>query len=383
MQQAAETSPNASRVEDMKVAAPKRKPPVVLMGILAIGLLVGGVYGGKWWMHRQAFVSTEDAQVAGNLITVSSRVPGRIGQLLVDEGQQVKAGQVVAVLDDTDFKAQLAQSEAGLAVARTGLKTSETGVSLQSTQTSTQIAQADSAVRAARAALTTAEANAEKAHADLVRIERLFEAGGISKQAYEAAKTGATAADSGVTATKSQLRSAEEGLRLANAGTQAVTIKRGGVETVQAQIAQAQAAVNLARLQLDHATITAPVDGVIARRMSNVGEQVSPGQGLFSLTETDKVWIASYIEETTISRVREGADVEVHIDAYPGKTFHGKVQQVGSVTGGQFSLLPANNAAGNFTKVVQRIPVKIAVEDQAHALKPGMSAVIDIDARSL
>ncbi|HEY9898202.1 MAG TPA: HlyD family secretion protein [Pantanalinema sp.] len=383
--QTAESSANGNAptpVEDLKVTS-KRKPPVVLMGVLAVALAVGGVYGGKWWTHRQAFVSTEDAQVAGNLITVSSRVPGRIAQLLVDEGQQVEAGQVVAVLDETDFKAQLAQAEAGLAVARTGLKTSETGVSLQSTQTSTQIAQAESAVRAARAALNTAEANAEKAHADLSRIERLFAAGGISRQAYEAAKTGATAAESGVTAATSQLSSATEGVRLANAGTQAVTIKRGGVETVQAQIAQAQAAVDMAKLQLSHATLTAPVSGVIARRMSNVGEQVSPGQGLYSLTETDKVWIASYIEETYIRRVQQGAPVDVHIDAYPGKTFHGKVQQVGSVTGGQFSLLPANNAAGNFTKVVQRIPVKIAVEDQGHQLKPGMSAVIDIDARTL
>ncbi|MBO9540744.1 HlyD family secretion protein [bacterium] len=381
----AESSTNGQApapVEDLKVT-PKRKPPVVLMGVLAIGLVIGGVYGGKWWTHRQAFVSTEDAQVAGNLITVSSRVPGRIGQLLVDEGQQVQAGQVVAVLDETDFKAQLAQAEAGLAVAKTGLKTSETGVSLQSAQTTSQIAQAEAGVRAARAALTSAEASAEKAHADLSRVERLFEAGGISKQAYEAAKTGATAADSALTAAKSQLSSAQEGLRLANAGTQAVSIKRGGVETVQAQIAQAEAAVNLAKLQLAHATITAPVSGVIARRMSNLGEQVAPGQGLYSLTETDKVWISSYIEETYIRRVHQGAPVDIRIDAYPGKTFHGKVQQVGSVTGGQFSLLPANNAAGNFTKVVQRIPVKIAVEDQGHELKPGMSAVIDIDARTL
>lgn len=363
-------------------APARRKPPVALIGILAVGLVVGGVFVAKWWSHRQAFVSTEDAQVASNLVTVSSRVPGRLAVLLVDEGQEVKAGQVVAKLDDTDFKAQLAQAEAALAVAKTGLKTSETGVSLQSAQSTTQIAQAESAVRAARAGLATATANAQKAQADLARVEKLYAAGGVSQQTLEAARTAATATEAGVTAAKSQVSSAEEGLRMAQAGTQQVSIKRGGVETVQAQIALSEAGVNTARLTLDHATITAPVDGIIARRVANVGEQVAPGQGIFSITETDKVWVQAYIEETHIRRVQPGAPVEIRVDAFPKVPFHGKVTQVGAVTGSQFSLLPQNNAAGNFTKVVQRLPVKIAVEDSAHQLKPGMSAVIDIDART-
>ncbi|HEY9855569.1 MAG TPA: HlyD family secretion protein, partial [Stenomitos sp.] len=363
-------------------APAKRKPPVPLLVVLGVGLVVGGGYGAKWWSHRQAFVSTEDAQVASNLVSISSRVPGRLAVLLVDEGQEVKAGQVIAKLDDTDFKAQLAQAEAALAVAKTGLKTSETGVSLQSAQSSTQIAQAESGVRAAKAGLATATANAEKARADLSRVEKLYAAGGVSQQMLEAARTAATATEAGVTAAKSQLSSVEEGLRMAQAGTQQVSIKKGSVETVQAQIAQAEAGVNMAKLALDHATITAPVDGIVARRIANVGEQVAPGQGIYSVTETDKVWIQSYIEETNIRRVHPDADVEVHVDAFPKETFHGKVTQIGAVTGSQFSLLPQNNAAGNFTKVVQRIPVKITVEDGQHQLKPGMSAVIDIDSRS-
>lgn len=360
----------------------KRKPPVPLLIVLGLGLLAGGVYGAKWWAHRQAYVSTDDAQVAGNLVTVSSRVSGRLAQLLVDEGQSVKAGQVVAQLDDTDFKAALAQAQAGLAVVRTGLKSSETGVSLQSAQTSTQIVQAVSAMQAAQASLAAAQANANKAHSDRVRVERLFEAGGTSKQALEGARTAATAADSAVTAAENQLRSAKEAVRMARANTQSVTIKQGGVETTQAQIAQAQAAVKVAQLQLDHATVTSPVDGTVARRMANAGEQVSPGQGIFSITQSNDVWIAAYIEETHIRRVRPGSDVEVHIDAFPKATFHGKVALVGSATGGSFSLLPSNNAAGNFTKVVQRIPVKVTVEDPSHQLKPGMSADIDIDAQT-
>lgn len=374
-------APSNGRPPEAPSAPGKRKPPVALIAVVAVALIGGGVYGAKWWIHRQAFVSTDDAQVSGNVVNVSSRVPGHIAQLLVDEGQNVKANQVVAKLDDTDFKAQLAQAQAALAVAETGLRTSQTGVFLQSTQSSTQLAQAQSAVRAAQAGLATAEANDERAHADLKRLQRLYAAGGISEQALEAARTGATAADSGVTAASSQLKSSQEAMRLAQAGTQQVAIKQGGVQTVQAQIAAAQAAVNSAQLQLDHTTITSPVDGVVARRMANVGEQVQPGQGLFAITQTNDVWVSAYVEETNIRRVHQNAPVDVHVDAYPKETFHGRVQDVGSVTGAQFSLLPQNNAAGNYTKVVQRIPVKVTVDDPKHQLKPGMSAVIDIDAR--
>jgi membrane fusion protein (multidrug efflux system) len=160
-----------------------------------------------------------------------------------------------------------------------------------------------------------------------------------------------------------------------------VTIKQGGVSTVQAQIKQAEAAVQSARLQLAHTTIAAPAEGLMVRKIAHAGEQVAPGQAIYAVAETDHVWVTAYIEETNIRRVREGAPVDVEIDAFPHRKFEGKVAFVNAVTGGQFSLLPANNAAGNFTKVVQRIPVKIAVSDPNHELKPGMSAVIDIDAR--
>jgi membrane fusion protein (multidrug efflux system) len=160
-----------------------------------------------------------------------------------------------------------------------------------------------------------------------------------------------------------------------------VQIKQGAVASSQAQVKQAAAVANTAALQLSHTTITAPADGLIVRRTMNAGEQVAPGQAVFSLVKTDKLWINAYVEETQIRRVRVGEPVEVHIDAFPKETFKGHVSFVNAVTGAQFSLMPANNASGNFTKTVQRIPVKIAVEDPQHRLAPGMSAVIDIDAR--
>lgn len=143
---------------------------------------------------------------------------------------------------------------------------------------------------------------------------------------------------------------------------------------------QAEANLRSAQLQLDHTTIFAPANGIVARRMANVGEQVQPGQGIYSVAKTDDIWVLAYIEETEIRRVRPDAAVDVHIDAFPNQVFQGKVSLVNAVTGAEFSLMPQNNAAGNYTKVVQRIPIKVTVADPNHVLKPGMSAVIDIDA---
>ncbi|HEY9766431.1 MAG TPA: HlyD family secretion protein [Chroococcales cyanobacterium] len=367
-------------MENSEPENPRRRPPLVLIGVLGVALLGGGIVGGRWWLHQQAFVSTEDAQVAGNLVTVSARISGRIDRLLVDEGQLVKAGQAVAFLDRSDLQAQLAQAQAALAVAQSGLKTSATGVSLQSDQTNTTILQADAQLKSARAGLNSAEANAEKSAVDLFRLRRLYEAGAVSKQSFDAARAASTSAESVLSSAKNQVSVAEAALSMARSGSQAVDIKRGSVKTVEAQIKQARAFVDMAELQLSHSSITAPVAGTVARRMVNPGEQVSPGQGLFSVSEAGNIWISAFVEETKIRRVKKGAPVEIKVDAFPDKLFHGTVSQVGAATGGQFSLLPANNAAGNFTKVVQRIPVKILVPSNAE-LKPGMSAVIDIATR--
>lgn len=361
-------------------APQKRKPPMVLIGVVAVIAVIGLIFGTKWLLHHMAYVSTDDAQVAGDIATVSARVPGHVVQLNVDEGQTVTKGEVLAKLDDTDYKAQLQQAQAALELAQSNMATSQTGVSFQSQETSAQIGQAQAGLSAARAQLASAEANAAKSSADFGRLQRLFHEGAISQQQYDAARTAAQAGNAGVAAAESQVSAAQQSLNLAQAGTQAVQIKKGGVQTTQAQVDQAKAAVDLAQLQLGYTTITAPANGFIARRSVNIGEQVQPGQGLFSLAETDHVWVVANVEETNIRRVHVGAPVNVSIDAFPHQTFTGHVAFVNAVTGAQFSLLPENNSSGNFTKVVQRIPVKIEVDDPNHQLKPGMSAVVDIKA---
>ena len=150
------------------------------------------------------------------------------------------------------------------------------------------------------------------------------------------------------------------------------------MNTSRAQIAQGMAAVDMAQLQVEHATITSPVDGTVARRMVNVGEHVQPGQGMFAISETGNAWVEAMVEETDVARVKAGEPVDVAVDAYPGKVFKGHVALVGAVSGAQFSLLPENNSEGNYTKVVQRIPVRINFDQPSDLLKPGMSVEVDI-----
>ncbi|MDB5098435.1 MAG: secretion protein HlyD [Cyanobacteria bacterium RYN_339] len=362
-------------------AAPKRKPPFLVIGVVAVIFVITAYYGWGWWTHRQAFVATDDAQVAADLVTVSGRVPGHIAELPVDEGATVKAGQVIAKLDDTDFKAQVAQAESALVVAKSNLQSSQTGVSLQTSQNTASIAQAEAGVTTAAANLTRARADANKASDDLGRVQKLYAVGGISRRDLDSARAMAQTNNAGVASAAGQLRASQEAANLARANAQAVDIKKGSVETVQAQIRQAEATLANAKLQLSHTVITAPANGIVARRMANVGEQVQPGQGIYAVAKTDTIWVLAYVEETQIRRVAQGAPVDVHIDAFPHKVFKGQVALVNVVTGSQFSLMPQNNASGNYTKVVQRIPVKVTVDDPDHQLKPGMSAVIDIEAR--
>lgn len=361
-------------------ASGRRKPPVAVIGVVAVALAVGGVFGVRWYEHSLAFVSTDDAQIAGNLVTVSPKVPGEIAQLMVDEGSQVKAGQVIAKLDDEDFKAQLAQAQAALAVARTGLSPTQIGVTLQTDQSETQLTQAEAGLRAARAQLAAAEANDLRATTDYQRALKLYQGGGASKQQLDGAQTAKVAADSQLTAAQSQVRNAEAGLKMAHAGTEAIAIKAQGVNTMKARIAQAMAAVDMAQLQVEHATITSPVDGTVAKRMVNVGEHVMPGQGLFDITQSGALWVEAMIQETSIARVHAGSPVNISVDAYPGKVFKGHVALVNTVTGAQFSLLPQDNSQGNYTKVVQRIPVRIDFDRTSDLLKPGMSVEVDISA---
>jgi membrane fusion protein, multidrug efflux system len=307
----------------------------MIMGLVLAALIVFGAR--KWWFAR-SHVSTDNAQVDGHIIPVLPKVGGYVAAVRISENQPVKAGDTLVVLDDRDFRARLAQTEADLAAL------------LATVSSRTRVGQADAAV-------AQAQANASKAIADLARIEPLASQNVVSQQQLDAARAAATAA-------AAQLASAQAALVGADA-----------------RVAAARASRDQAALQLSYTRIIAPSAGVVSKKAVELGQLVQPGQPLMTVVPLDDVWVTANLKETETADVTPGDSAEITVDAYDGVKFRGHVESLAPATGAKFSLLPPDNATGNFTKVVQRIPVRIRLDsaaDPAHPLRPGMSAVATI-----
>lgn len=359
--------------------APARaKRRLLVAGALVAALALGA--GGFAWARGQArYVSTNDAQVKGDILALSPKIGGRIAAVHGDMGARVEAGQLLAELDASDIRIQLRQAEANLAAARATFASSETGVSLQSEQTEAQRAQARAASDAAGRGLQAAEAARAKAAADFARASALFAEGGVSRQQLDAARLALETASAQRDAAASQLRGARAAVALADSGRTQVRMREQAASAARAQLAQAEASVAAARQQLENTRLLAPTSGTVARLNLHPGEMIQPGQPLMSVVSERNLRVEAFLEETKIRRVRVGAPVRLDVDAYAGTAFVGRVADLGAAAGSEFALIPANNGSGNFTKVVQRLPIRIAVEDPAHALKPGMSVSVRID----
>jgi membrane fusion protein (multidrug efflux system) len=336
------------------MSAPKqinKRKLVLTAGCIAAVLAIAG---GGWWYTASAKISTDDARVKSNIVNVSTKVPGQIEELAVKEGDRVQAGQVIARIDSQAIQIQVEQARANLAAAQAKL------ASLQAGNRPQQVAQAGATVE-------QAEANLDNVRKNYERTATLYEDGALSAQQRDQALTALKVA-------QAQYDAARQGYSLATEGAAAQD-----VDFARATVDQAAAALKSAELQLANSVITAPVAGVIAKLPVDQGETVSVGQTVFSLTDPADSWVEANIEETDIGRVKLGETVQFTVDAYPRRKFAGEVADVGAATGSQFALLPADNATGNFTKVTQRIPVKIKITDNGQAdLKPGMSAVVAI-----
>jgi len=317
--------------------APKssRRTVFIIMGVILAGLLLIGAR--RWWFSR-SHVSTDNAQVDGHIIPVLPKVGGYVVEVRVDENHTVKAGDTLVVLDDRDFRARLAQTEADLAAL------------LATVSSRTRVGQADAAV-------AQAQANATKAAADLARIEPLAQQNVVSQQQLDAARAAATAAQAQLAAAQAALVGAD------------------------ARVAAARAARDQAALQLSYTRLTAPSNGVVSKKSVEIGQLVQPGQPLMSVVPLEDVWVTANLKETETADVTPGDSADITVDAYKGVHFRGHVESLSPATGAKFSMLPPDNATGNFTKVVQRIPVRIHLDgapDPAHALRPGMSVVATI-----
>ena len=323
-----------------KVAAPggRRRVVFLALGVALLGLI--GMGAKRWWFAR-SHVSTDNAQVDGHIIPILPKVGGFVADVRVRENQEVKAGDTLVVLDDRDFRSRLAQTEADLAAL------------LATVSSRTRVGQAEAAV-------AQAQANASKAHADLARMEPLALQDIVSAQQLDAARAAASAADAQLAASQAALVGAD------------------------ARVAASRASRDQAALQLSYTRIIAPTNGVVSKKTAEVGQLVQPGQPLMAVVPLQDVWVVANLKETETADVTAGDPADITVDGYPGRHFRGTVESLSPATGAKFSLLPPDNATGNFTKVVQRIPVRVRLAgpaDLTHPLRPGMSAVVTIQTK--
>ena len=345
-------------------AAPASKRRVLaIAAVLALAAL--GV-GGRMVWRSHYFVETDDAYLAGHLHPISSRIPGVISKVLVEDNQFVHAGDVLAELDPADQRVRVEQIEAQIA------------------QVQQQIAQADAQTAQARASASGAAAQVLQAQATLLRTEqdasRLSEL--YTKQMKAISKAELDAAVAARSSAAADLAARKDAATAAQAQIGASQAAR---EVLKAQVKVLQTQAKDAQLQLGYNRIVAPVNGRVGRRDMEVGQRVQPGQQIAAIVQ-DEVWVQANFKETQLAKLRPGQQVDVRIDALPDEHLVGRLDSFSPASGNQFALLPADNATGNFTKIVQRIPVKVIfapadLQRLAGRLAPGMSTVVDIDLR--
>jgi membrane fusion protein (multidrug efflux system) len=392
----------------------------ILLVVVAILVVAGALTG---WKMLGGSESTDDAKVDGHVYPVSARIGGTVDAIEVVENQPVEAGAILVRIDDRNYRLALAKAEADLASAtahhreiQTQLPASSVGASartssseamLMRAQTSVQSAQKD--IEVARARLETARARfkeaqvkTEKATRDLQRIKPLMEKDEISRQQYDtfvavvdsskAAETSAQAeiseTEKGIALSEARVNEAKSGVRIAESGVEAATAGKEEVKASEARISvasvdieRARNAVEQAKLDLEHAVVHAPVTGIVSRRNVEKGSVIQPGQPLMAIVPLDDVWVTANFKETQLDHIRVGQTAEIKVDAYGGVKFNARVDSIASATGATFSLLPAENASGNFVKVVQRVPVKLVITDKldpSRTLRPGMSVEVKV-----
>jgi len=387
---------------------------VVVVAVLGIGI---------WLWLTAGRETTDDAQIDAHLTQIAARVGGTITKVNVDDNQLVEAGAVLVELDPRDYQVALDKARAELADAEANVLAAQSNVPITSTtavsnvtnarggvaQAQSGVAAAEKEVEAARARLVTAqarlreaEANATKTARDVERLRGLLAKDEVSQQQFDATAAAAEAQRASADSARSQVAEAEAGIRVAESklaqahtGEQQAHAELQTAQTAPSQIAvtrarataaeahaqQARANVAQAELNLQYTTVKAPVRGVVSKKGINIGQVVQAGQPLLAIVQLDNVWVTANYKETQLKNMRPGQRAVVDVDALGGREFRGKVDSIAGATGARFSLLPPENATGNFVKVVQRVPVKIVLDqgqDPEHLLRPGMSVTATV-----
>jgi membrane fusion protein (multidrug efflux system) len=334
----------------------------VLFGLLVLGL--------RYLAESLTHEATDDAFLDANIVAVAPRVSGRVSSVPVKSNEAVKEGNLLVEIDSRDFAVQLAQRQAALKAAQANLELLKASLDLRQTQIGT----AEAMTKQSAAEVTAAEANAQKASADLKRAEELIQNHTISPQEYDSAKAAAAAAEANLKAARERTSSEQSKITEARAEFER---SRKALEWGKAQEHQAEADVQAAELTLSYTHIMAPTNGYVTKKSVETGDYVQAGQKLMALVPHD-LYVTANFKETQLHNIRPGQPARIEIDSTGGRTFRGHVDSIMAGSGARFSLLPPENAVGNYVKVVQRIPVKILFDERpeaGHVLGPGMSVV--------
>jgi membrane fusion protein (multidrug efflux system) len=376
----------------------------ILIVLIVLVVLVGGLF---LWRYFGSYESTDDAQVDAHLYPVSARVSGYVTKVNVDDNQYVQKGAVLVEIDPKDYEVAVESAKANLASAEATAQSLNINVPITSVNASSQlkftasgvedagagIINAESQVAAAHAQLEAAEANDVKAQEDLRRYKALLDKQEVAAQVYDQAQATAKASTATVAAAhdneaaaqqavkqaRSRLGQSEASQRSAETGPQLVLSTRARARAAIADVQQKRAAMEQAELNLQYTRIVAPISGEVNKTVV-VGLNVQAGQQLLTVVPLDEVWVTANFKETELRQMKVGQKSEIHVDS-SGRTFKGHVDSIAGATGPLFSLLPPENATGNYVKIVQRIPVKIVLEpgeNQDHQLRPGMNVVPDV-----
>jgi len=342
----------------MNETQPQKKKKIIFPVILALVLIGALIFTVKEYLYYQNHETTDDAQIDADISPVVARVSGYVNEIRFQDNQFVRAGDTLVVLDDRDYKIKLQQAIAALTSARQSVNVSQSNVS------------------EARTGITTAEANVEAAKVqvwktteDFNRYQNLYNDHAITKAQFDDAKAAKDAAEAQQAVAQSQVP----------VQTKRVSTNQTQVGATASNLATHQSDIDYARLQLTYTVIIAPVNGIISKRSIQIGQLVQGGQTLFSIVHDSNMYVTANFKETQMGSLKIGDKVDIEVDAFSGKTIPGMIQSFSGATGAKFSLLPPDNATGNFVKVVQRIPVKITLQADSSVmdrLRPGMSVSV-------
>jgi membrane fusion protein (multidrug efflux system) len=399
---APDRAPLKTREQDVERGFLREHPIKTLLGLIVLaGLIVGGFL---FWNYSQTFESTDDAFIDGHTNYISPRISGTISNVLVVENQFVKAGQMLAEIDPSDYQVAYERARADVAQAQAQIRSQSPAVPITATTNQSSITSTEADISNALAGIASAErdrdadlarlresqANSAKAQSDLSRYKTLVAKEEVSREEYDQKVAAAEAAAAEVQSLESMAESAAKVIeqrrfalssvetklqQVRSNGPQELEIRRAGVQSAQATAQAAKAQVDQALLNLKYTKILAPVSGVIGRKALEPGMRVQPGQQLMVIIPLDELWVTANFKESQIRRMHPGQSVKIHVDAFD-KDYEGTLDSFPAATGAKFSLLPPENATGNFVKVVQRLPVKIRFkegQDSEKRLRPGMS----------